>query len=298
MIRIFKTGSELAQEFVVLSLLLGSVMAQGGTGRKPTTPPTPPKRSTPTSASSCSAQSPKQGTGRTHSVDLGGVRLELVEIPAGSFCMGSEKGKPDEQPVHRVTFTDGFYMGKYEVTQAQWQKVMGNNPSNFKGDGNLPVEDVSWVDAQDFVEKLNRLNDGFKYRLPSEAEWEYACRAGTTGDGDTRELEGIAWYRKNSAQQTHPVGSKKPNTFGLYDMYGNVWEWCQDWYHDSYVGAHQDGTARLSAGSDAPEEYRAIRGESWFATPNDLRPTLRGLSTPEIRNLTFGFRVVAVAGPK
>ena len=138
------------------------------------------------------------------------VGIELVWIPAGSFMMGSESGQSGEKPVHRVTINNGLYMGKYEVTQAQWQSVMGNNPSDFKGD-NLPVEQVSWDDAVAFIAKLNAQNDGYTYRLPSESEWEYACRAGTTGDyaGD---LYAMAWY---TGDKTHPVGSKLPNAFGL-----------------------------------------------------------------------------------
>lgn len=161
--------------------------------------------------------------------------MELVYVPAGSFMMGSNNGDADEKPVHEVTIKEGFYMGRYEVKQAEWQQVMGNNPSNFKGD-NLPVEQVSWDDAQSFISKLNERGDGFKYRLPTEAEWEYACRAGTTGDyaGDVNEM---AWFSENSGNKTHTVGGKRPNAWGLADMHGNVWEWCADYYHETYYGA-------------------------------------------------------------
>jgi formylglycine-generating enzyme required for sulfatase activity len=201
--------------------------------------------------------------------------IEMVYIPPGKFMMGSNS-YDKEQPVHEVTISQAFYMGKYEVTQGQWQAVMSNNPSTFKGD-NLPVETVSWDDAAAFIARLNAQNDGFNYRLPTEAEWEYACRAGTTGD-DVGDLDAIAWYGNNSGRgrldaeeiwrtdtanylkritenggQTHAVGSKLPNSFGLFDMKGNVWEWCQDWYHDSYNGAPTDGSAWLSGG-----EQRAL----------------------------------------
>ena len=194
--------------------------------------------------------------------------IDFIYIPAGKFMMGSENGSADEKPVHGVTISKGFYMGKYEVTQAQWQAVMGNNPSNFKGD-NRPVEQVSWNDAQDFIQALNQKDDGFSYRLPSEAEWEYAYRAGTTGYF-AEDPNSTAWYMNNSGRQylnadeillndgknyhqriaqngnqTHPVGQKTANSFGLYDMHGNVWEWCEDWYHDNYVGAPADGSAWL-----------------------------------------------------
>ena len=133
-------------------------------------------------------------------------------------------------------------MGRYEVTQAQWQAVMGNNPSNFKGCDQCPVETVSWDDAQEFIRKLNAQNDGYKYRLPSEAEWEYACRAGTTGDY-AGNLDEMAWYGKNSGGKTHSVGQKQANGLGLYDMHGNVWEWVEDRYHHNYNRAPTDGSA-------------------------------------------------------
>jgi formylglycine-generating enzyme required for sulfatase activity len=233
--------------------------------------------------------------------------VELVWIPAGSFMMGSENGSADEKQVHRVTISEGFYMGKYEVTQAQWQTVMANNPSNFKG-GNLPVETVSWDDAIGFIARLNAQNDGYTYRLPSEAEWEYACRAGTTGDyaGD---LDSMAWYYNNAGDarlsgernfdkqkannnRTHSVGSKQPNAFGLFDMHGNVWEWCQDWYHDSYAGSPTDGSARLSGGE---QKYRVSRGGSWVNDADILRSAARFWDLPGFRSNYVGFRVVASA---
>jgi formylglycine-generating enzyme required for sulfatase activity len=216
--------------------------------------------------------------------------IELVWIPPGNFIMGTEK-IPNERPAHRVTFREGFYMGKYEVTQAQWQAVMGSNPSHFKWD-NLPVEQVTWDDAVAFIARLNAQDDGHTYRLPSEAEWEYACRAGTTGDyaGD---LDAMAWYWKSPGGKTHPVGCKQPNAFGLFDMHGNVWEWCQDWYHDTYAGAPTDGRAWVSGGE---QKYRVIRGGSWKHDASFCRSAHRFKNSWISRHfLTVGLRVAAVA---
>jgi len=167
--------------------------------------------------------------------------MTLVEIPGGSFDMGSTVG-PGEAPVHRVSVRS-FWMGVTEVTQAQWQAVMGDNPSHFKAAGlDAPVEMVTWKDAQAFVRKLSERESGWRYRLPSEAEWEYACRAGTAAD-PFGPPEAIAWIKENSGGVTHPVGLKQPNAFGLYDMFGNVPEWTQDTWHDDYRGAPADGSA-------------------------------------------------------
>ncbi|MGO8691187.1 MAG: formylglycine-generating enzyme family protein [Thermoguttaceae bacterium] len=175
-------------------------------------------------------------------VDLGGgVKTELVLIPAGEFKMGSPDSDKDayhdEEPQHRVRITKPFYLGKYLITQEQWEAVMGSNPSGFKGAKN-PVEHVSWDDCQKFLERLNGKIGGGKFSLPTEAQWEYACRAGSTtrycfGD-DPSQLGDYAWYDKNSGSKTHPVGEKKPNAWGLYEMHGSVWEWCEDWYNDGY----------------------------------------------------------------
>ena len=203
--------------------------------------------------------------------------------------MGSESGEADEKPVHRVTISNGFYMGRYEVTQVQWQAVMGNNPSHFKGD-NLPVEKVSWNDIQWFINKLNAMNDGFRYRLPTEAEWEYACRAGTPGDYGGY-IEGMAWYSENSGNSTHSVGTKAPNSFGLYDMHGNVLEWCQDVYHDTYNGAPTDGSAWLIGGD---QKVRVLRGGSWGYFAKNLRSADRFRVTPDRRSYSIGIRLVGV----
>lgn len=215
--------------------------------------------------------------------------IEFVLIPAGEFMMGSMSGNADERPVHRVAISQPFYMGKYEVTQTQWQAVMGNNPSYFKNCDNCPVEQVSWDDAQQFLAKLNERNDGFHYRLLSEAEWEYACRAGTTGEY-AGGLDSMAWYRSNSDNKKHPVGTKQPNAWGLYDMHGNVWEWCQDWYDPNYY--------RNSPSSDpkgpSSGQYRVVRGGSWGSNASGPRSAFRFYNTPDHRFVIIGFRVVAV----
>jgi formylglycine-generating enzyme required for sulfatase activity len=164
------------------------------------------------------------------------LNMEFVKIAPGEFMMGCSVGdidcNDDERPVHRVQITKPFEIGKYEVTQSQWQAVMGSNPSTIKGD-DRPVETISRTEAQDFLTKLNARNDGYRYRLPTEAEWEYAARAGSTAPYAGR-LDDVAWYAGNSNDETHPVGKKKPNAWGLYDMEGNVREWVEDWYASDY----------------------------------------------------------------
>ena len=218
------------------------------------------------------------------------VGMEFVKIPSGEFMMGSNEYN-GEQPVHKVTIRTSFFLGKYPVTQKQWVKVMGSNPSYFKGD-DLPVEKVSWDDAQKFIQKLNQMEGTDEYRLPSEAEWEYACRAGTTtryyfGD-DELKLGNYAWYSSNSGDETHPVGQKKPNAWGLYDMHGNVWEWCQDRWHDNYSGAPSDG----SAWEDGSVSDRVIRGGSWSSHASLCRSASRNRNGPGDRAYSLGFRVL------
>ena len=189
-----------------------------------------------------------------------------------------------------VTGEYGFYLGKFEVTQQQWRDVMGNNPSEFKRCPTCPVENVSWYDAQDFIDELNSRNDGFTYRLPTEAEWEYACRAGTTGDY-AGPLDAMGWYTMNSGDRDHPVGQKRANAFGLFDMHGNVAEWCEDAYHENYTGVLYDGRPWLGE-----SKYRVLRGGSWGWGAAEARSASRTLNPPEEKNYTWGFRVVAVAG--
>ncbi|MDP8238185.1 MAG: SUMF1/EgtB/PvdO family nonheme iron enzyme [Candidatus Hatepunaea meridiana] len=218
--------------------------------------------------------------------------MKFVQIPAGSFMMGSNDGYNfDENPVHMVNIKSFFVMTT-EVTQAQWKAVMNNNPSRFKGD-NLPVENVSWNEIKDFLKKLNKKDPNRNYRLPTEAEWEYACRAGTTakyysGDSES-DLKRVAWYDGNSGKKTRPVGQKQPNEWGLYDMHGNVWEWCEDCYHDGYNNAPNDGSAWVSPS----ESYRVSRGGSWRNYPEYCRSANRNDFHLDTCGSNGGFRLVA-----
>ena len=229
-----------------------------------------------------------------------GITLEMVNLPAGEFLMGSPDSDSDaqsrEKPQHQVQ-VNSFAIGKYPVTQAQYEAVMGTNPSWFKNNPQNPVEKVSWDDAQAFCQKLSQIT-GKTYRLPTEAEWEYACRAGTTtryyfGD-NANQLGDYAWYDGNSQNTTHPVGQKKPNAWGLYDMSGNVWEWCEDDWHDNYIGAPTDGSAWITNNNDNDYDYRIPRGGSWYNIPNLCRSAFRNYN---YRRLFFnvGFRVVCGA---
>ena len=187
-----------------------------------------------------------------------------------------------------VTISRGFWMGKYEVTQEQYQAVMDSNPSNFQGCGKCPVESMSWDEARNFIQKLNAQSSGGKYRLPTEAEWEYAARAGTTGPY-AGNLDEMGWYGGNSDSKTHPVGQKKPNDFRLYDMHGNVWEWCEDLWHGNYDGAPTNGSAWTDGGNS---KNRVVRGGSWLSRPEDASCSYRYWPPPDNWNYYLGFRVV------
>jgi len=221
------------------------------------------------------------------------IGMELILISPGEFLMGSEDGESDEKPVRRVQISQPFYMGKYPVTQAQWQAVMGKNPSPFTiGDLNRPVEQVSWNDVQEFLRKLNEQEKGKPYRLPTEAEWEHAARAGTTtvycfGD-DPERLSEYAWYDKNSGHTTHPVGQLKPNAWGLCDVQGNVWEWVQDWYAADYYGQRPN----LDRDPQGPDkgEARVLRGGSWYYGARSVRIAYRRGYEPGDRFGGIGFR--------
>jgi formylglycine-generating enzyme required for sulfatase activity len=215
---------------------------------------------------------------------------ELVVIPAGSFTMGSNDFE-DAKPPHTVKVSS-FAMGKTPVTQKQWQAVMGSNPSHFKEDGDdCPVENVSWLEVEQFIQKLNS-KTGNTYRLPSEAEWEYAARAGTAGKwcfgNEEKQLGQYAWYRDNSGSRPHPVAQKQANDFGLFDVHGNVWEWVQDIKHNDYNAAPTDGSAWTSRGN---YKKRVLRGGSWLDTPASLRLAFRGSDTTDNRFGNIGLRL-------
>ena len=217
--------------------------------------------------------------------------IEMVYVSGGTFTMGatSEQGSDAydrEKPAHSVTLS-GYYIGKYEVTQELWKAVMGSNPSYYKGD-NLPVEQVSWNDVQEFLRKLNAMT-GKRYRLPTEAEWEFAARGGNSSRGykysGSNSLGSVAWYTDNSGNRTHAVGTKSPNELGIYDMSGNVWEWCQDWY-GSYSSSSQRNPQGPNSGS-----HRVRRGGSWFTDARCCRVSYRSHITPDSRNRNLGFRL-------
>ena len=221
-----------------------------------------------------------------------GVSIDMVRVEAGTFMMGATPEMKDlwgnEKPTHQVTITNDYYIGKYEVTQALWQAVMGNNPSCFKGD-NLPVEEVSWDDCQEFISKLNGIT-GKKFRLPTEAEWEYAARGGKKNRGyqysGSNNLSDMAWYKNNSGSKTHAVGSKQANELGIYDMSGNVYEWCQDRF-GFYDSSSQVNPTGANSGSS-----RVLRGGCWYLDAGYCRSSCRFNFTPGIRFCYLGLRLV------
>jgi len=251
-----------------------------------------------------------------------GLDIEMIWIEPGSFVMGSpegETGRSGDETQHRVTLTKGFWLGKYPVTQRQWQELMGNNPSYFVNGRVLkeggwfsdavvvrdatpecPVEQVSWEEAVAFGSNLNDaarahggLPPGYAYGLPTEAQWEYACRAGTDGPyGGTRVLDGMGWYDGNSGSRTHPVGQKKPNAWGLYDMHGNVWEWCRDWYTGTVSGEGVVDPTGPSSGA-----YRVNRGGGWRYAASSCRSANRDRSGPGGRSVDLGFRLALSSVP-
>ena len=249
----------------------------------------------PTSSSNANvlSSSSSSPSGNTITIPVkNGISIEMVKVEAGSFNMGAtpemENPYDSEKPVHRVTLTNNYYIGKYEVAQALWQAVMGSNPSGFKGD-NLPVEEVSWNECQDFISKLNAMT-GKRFRLPTEAEWEYAARDGNKSRGyqysGSNTLGDVAWYSGNSSSRTHAVGTKQPNELGIYDMAGNVWEWCQDWYGSYSSSPQTNPTGAVN------ELYPVYRGGSWNSSARDCRTSYRDYFTPVFRNIDLGLRLV------
>ncbi len=218
---------------------------------------------------------------------VGPFGLEFQALPAGEFEMGSDSGYDNEKPVHRVVISKPFQMGKYVVTQGQWKEVMGCNPSYFQGDDLLPVEQVSWEDIQQFTAKLNELKDGYCYKLPTEAEWEYAARTGEDS-GRTNGIGEIAWYADNSGGKPHPVGTKMPNAWGLHDMYGNVWEWMQDCYEPGYYAA----SAAVDPAGPATGQSRTHRGGAWGSAADFCRKSFRIGCRVDARYNITGFRLV------
>ena len=287
------------QVFLVILLAFGFVVgAQNKIVKKPkkqkpaTTQVAPKKhksQSKPTKGGTvkCVATKASYSNG---TLTVNGIKYNMVWVDGGTFRMGatSEQGSEisDEKPVHSVTLS-GYYIGKTEVTQALWQAVMGSNPSYFEGD-DLPVEQVSWDDCQEFIRKLNSLT-GQNFRLPTEAEWEFACRGGNNSRGykysGSNYIDNVAWYDGNSGGKTHPVATKSPNELGIYDMSGNVWEWCADWYGD-YSSGRQTNPKGPYDGSS-----RVGRGGSWIINARGCRSSNRNNGNPTYRNDGLGLRL-------
>jgi formylglycine-generating enzyme required for sulfatase activity len=251
------------------------------------------RKESPGAAQTQPAQPAKQNetksqlTGQSFTENISGAQIQMISVAGGTFLMGSplsESGRDKDEGPQSDATVPSFYMSTYEVTQAQYKAVIGTNPSSFKGD-DLPVDSVSWNDAVEFCRKLSRTT-GRDYRLPTEAEWEYASRAGTTGPY-AGNIDAMTWYSANSGSQTHPVGQKQPNALGLYDMYGNVWEWCQTKY-EPYPYNATDGREDLQ-GTDV----RVMRGGSWESSANSCRSAYRRRVIPDVRSI--GFRIVLAA---
>ena len=230
---------------------------------------------------------------QTQTITVGGVSFNMIAVEGGTFLMGSPKSDAeayiDEMPQHEVTLSN-YYIGETVVTQELWEAVMGSNPSEFKGP-KQPVENVSWDDCQTFINKLNE-KTGKTFRLPTEAEWEYAARGGKKSKGYTysgsNTLDDVAWYGKNSNNTTHEVALKTPNELGIYDMTGNVWEWCQDWYGDTYY----ENSSTTAPQGPASGAYRVIRGGSWDIIARYSHVAYRGNNDPDYGSNSIGLRLV------
>ena len=289
------------QVFLVILLAFGFVAgAQNVTVRKPkkqkpATTHVAPKKHKSQSNSTKGGTVKRVATKASYSngtLTVNGIKYNMVWVEGGTFRMGATPEQDsdaysDEKPVHSVTLSS-YYIGKTEVTQALWKAVMGTNPSCFKGN-NLPVECVSWNDCQKFIRKLNALT-GQHFRLPTEAEWEFACRGGNNSRGykysGSNYIDNVAWYWDNSGKKTHPVATKLPNELGIYDMSGNVWEWCSDWY-DKYSSGAQTNPKGPYDGS-----YRMVRGGSWYFGEVNCSSFLRSFNGPGGRYYYYGLRLV------
>ena len=279
--------------FTILACLLCVLVlnAQGIIVRKPSKKQPTTQNSTAAKKQTTTTKPAKTPTVKTYEVN--GMTFQMVEVRGSTFTMGatSEQGSDTrdyEKPDHSVTLSS-YYIGKTEVTQELWQAVMGSNPSYYKGD-RKPVESVSWDDSQTFISKLNSLT-GKKFRLPTEAEWEFAARGGIKSKGykysGSNTLGDVAWYDDNSGSTTHDVGTKNPNELGLYDMSGNVYEWCNDWYGYDYYGSSPSNNP-IGPGSGT---HRVCRGGSWSGIARDCRSSDRDYGTPGVRHGGLGLRL-------
>ena len=296
----YKMRYMMKQVFLVILLAFGFVAgAQNATMRKPkkqkpaTTQVAPKKhksQSKPTKGGTVKRVATKASFSNG-TLTVNGIKYNMVWVDGGTFRMGatSEQGSDawnSEKPVHSVTLS-GYYIGKTEVTQSLWKAVMGSNPSRFEGD-NLPVEFVSWDDCQEFIRKLNALI-GQNFRLPTEVEWEFACRGGNNSRGykysGSNYIDNVAWYYGNSGEKTLPVATKSPNELGIYDMSGNVWEWCSDWYGD-YSSSAQTNPKGPYDGS-----YRVSRGGGWCDNARNCRSSIRDCGVQDCRDYFLGLRL-------
>ncbi len=286
-VEIERRAKEMAEKLVAEAMRQQSAPA---VPTMPTEAPKPMVKTDPVPAPAFSADRGMEGSRAGEVRDYGGI--EMVWCPPGEFLMGSpedEADSLDDETQHRVTLTRGFWMAKTETTQGQWERVMGENPSAFEGE-DPPVENVSWDAVQGWLEKMNEttpLPSGWKWALPTEAQWEYACRAGTES-AFAGYLDEMAWYDENSGSTTNPVGTKKANAWGLHDMHGNVWEWCSDWYGDYSSGSSSDPTGATTG------VFRVLRGGSWYCVAQDCRSALRSRSSPGFRGRGLGFRPALV----
>ena len=240
-------------------------------------------------------------TQNNYEESVSGVNIKMIYVEGGTFTMGctSEQGddcRENEKPAHKVSLS-GFYIGKYPVTNQEFEAVMGSSPSRIKGCPDCPVENVNWFEAQEFIEKLNEIT-GKKYRLPTEAEWEYSARGGVSATINNRQsykysgsnnIDEVAWYQSSKESRINPVGLKKPNKPGIYDMSGNVWEWCSDWY-----GEYTPKPKTNPTGVER-SRFKVLRGGSWIVTENNCRVSARHRYFPNTKTYDFGFRIASDA---